>query len=147
MPAFSLFDCFIYLIDYNYKEEKEGIFMGEYVKLYFQWHIILLVFLILSVLILATDLGIKKKAKAMLASIIGIIFLLTIVHTIERYVCEETNDYPDFRFFLTVIKYIGPQVILFLLICSILNKRKIEFVLLGVLVVETILLSTSQVSI
>ena len=120
--------------------------MGEYVKLYFQWHIILLVFLILSVLILATDLGIKKKAKVMLASIIGIIFLLTIVHTIERYVCEETNDYPDFRFFLTVIKYIGPQVILFLLICSILNKKKIEFVLLGVLVVETILLSTSQVT-
>ena len=106
--------------------------MGEYIKLYFQWHIILLVFLILSVIILLTDLGIKKKAKVLLGTIVGIIFLLTIVHTVERYVCEETNDYPDFRFFLTVIKYIGPQVILFLLICSILNKKKIEIVLLSI---------------
>lgn len=120
--------------------------MGEYIKLYFQWHIILLVFLILSVVILLTDLGIKKKAKILLATIVGIIFLLTIVHTVERYVCEETNDYPDFRFFLTVIKYIGPQLILFLLICSILNKKKIEILLLSILVIETILLSTSQVT-
>ena len=118
--------------------------MQEYIKLYFQWHIILLVFLILSIIILATDLGIGKKAKIMLASIVGIIFILTIVHTIERYVCEETNDYPNFRFFLTVIKYIGPQLILCLLISSIMNVRKIEILLFAILGIETILLATSQ---
>ena len=118
--------------------------MAEYIKLYFQWHIILLVFLGLSIIILATDLGIERKEKAKLSSIIGIIFLLTIVHTVERYLCEETNDYPNFRFVLTVIKYIGPQLILCLLITTILKSKKINisiFILLGI---EFILLSTSQ---
>ncbi len=85
--------------------------MGEYVKLYFQYHIILLVFLLLAILILFTDLGVGKKAKITLRVIIGIIFFASIIHIIERYVCEETNDYPNFRFFLTVIKYLSPQLI------------------------------------
>ena len=118
--------------------------MAEYFKLYFQWHIVLLIFLILSSLILVTDLGIAKKAKILLASIIGIIFLLTIVHTVERYLCEETNDYPNLRFFFTVIKYIGPQLILCLLITTIFHNRKIEAVLYAALGIETILIATSQ---
>lgn len=118
--------------------------MEEYIKLYFQWHIILLVFLILSVIILLTDLGISKKARIMLASIIGIIFVLTIVHTVERYFCEETNDYPNLRFVLSVIKYLGPQLILCLLISSIMNSKKLEIVLFVLLGVEALLLSTSQ---
>ena len=118
--------------------------MGEYIKLYFQWHIILLAFLALSIIILATDLGIEKKAKAKLASIIGIIFLLSIVHTIERYVCEETNDYPNFRFVLTVIKYIGPQLILCLLITTLSNNKRINISLYSLLGIEFILLATSQ---
>ena len=73
--------------------------MNEYIKLYFQYHIILLVFLLLGILILFTDLGVKKKAKINLGIIIGIIFVASIVHIIERYVCEETNNYPNFRFF------------------------------------------------
>lgn len=118
--------------------------MAEYFKLYFQWHIVLLIFLLLSSLILVTDLGIAKKAKGLLASIIGIIFLLTIVHTVERYLCEETNDYPNLRFFFTVIKYIGPQLILCLLITTIFHNRKIETVLYAALGIETILIATSQ---
>ena len=59
--------------------------MQEYIKLYFQWHIILLVFLILSIIILATDLGIGKKAKIMLASIVGIIFILSLVENLLSY--------------------------------------------------------------
>lgn len=120
--------------------------LGEYVKLYFQWHIVLLVFLILSVVILFADLGIKKNAKILLASIIGITFLLTIVHTIERYLCEGTNEFPNLRFAFTVIKYIGPQLILCLLITTILNVKKIEIVLYTLLGIETILLATSQAS-
>ena len=118
--------------------------MAEYIKLYFQWHIILLIFLILSLVILLTDLGIGKKARVMLGTVIGVIFLLTIVHTVERYLCEETNDFPNFRFVLTVIKYIGPQLILCLLISSIINVKKVEITMFSILGVETILLATSQ---
>ena len=118
--------------------------MDEYIKLYFQYHIILLVFLLLAILILFTDLGIKKKAKINLGVIIGIIFVASIVHIIERYVCEETNNYPNFRFGLTVIKYLSPQIILCLLMTTIFNDKKvmlINYILLGI---EAILLSTSQ---
>lgn len=118
--------------------------MAEYFKLYFQWHIVLLIFLLLASFILATDLGITKKAKGLLASIIGIVFLLTIVHTVERYLCEETNDYPNLRFFFTVIKYLGPQLILCLLITTIFHNRKIEIGLYSALGIETILIATSQ---
>ena len=120
--------------------------MGEYVKLYFQYHIILLVFLLLSILILFTDLGVGKKAKINLRIIISIIFFSSIVHIIERYVCEETNDYPNFRFVLTVIKYLSPQLILCLLMTTIYNNKKVMITLFAILGVEAILLSTSQLT-
>ncbi len=120
--------------------------MGEYVKLYFQYHIILLVFLLLAILILFTDLGVGKKAKINLRIIIGIIFFASIVHIIERYVCEETNDYPNFRFSLTVIKYLSPQLILCLLMTTIYNNKKVMITLFLILGVEAILLSTSQLT-
>jgi len=125
---------------------KEGIKLLEYVKLYFQWHIILLIFLILSSIILAADLGINKKSKIIIGSIIGIIFILTIAHTVERYLCEETNAYPNLRFFFTVIKYIGPQLILCLLTTTILHNKKLECVLYIILGIESILIVTSQAS-
>ncbi len=116
----------------------------KYLEFYFQYHIILLVFLFLSVTILATELGVNKKAKINLAIIIGLIFFLTIVHTIERILCDETNDFPDFRFILTVIKYIGPQLILCLFITTILNRKRLQLVLYGFLLIEFILLAISQ---
>ena len=118
--------------------------MAEYVKLYFQYHIILIVFLLLSILILFTDLGIKKRAKINLGVIVGIIFVSSIVHIVERYVCEETNDFPDFRFVLTVIKYLCPQIILCLLMSTILQSKKINMIFYIILGVEAILLATSQ---
>jgi len=118
--------------------------MAEYVKLYFQYHIILIVFLLLSILILFTDLGIKKRAKINLGVIVGIIFVSSIVHIVERYVCEETNDFPDFRFVLTVIKYLCPQIILCLLMSTILKSKKINMIFYIILGVEAILLATSQ---
>ena len=118
--------------------------MAEYVKLYFQYHIILIVFLLLSILILFTDLGIKKGAKIKLGVIVGIIFVSSIVHIVERYVCEETNDFPDFRFVLTVIKYLCPQIILCLLMSTILQSKKINMIFYIILGVEAILLATSQ---
>ena len=118
--------------------------MGEYVKLYFQYHIILLVFLLLSILILFTDLGVKKSVKIKLGVIVGIIFVSSIVHLVERYVCEETNDYPNFRFVLTVIKYLSPQIILCLLISTLLQSKRIILSLYIILGIEAALLATSQ---